>query len=220
MTNAELTYIGILVDRSGSMNNMREEMENAIKVFITDQAQQPGKARVTLAQFDTVYETVYEWTKAGDVPLYHLIPRGGTALNDGIGKLVTDSGERLAKMKESERPGKVIIVIVTDGYENSSREWTQQSVKKLIKQQTDTYSWEFVFLGANIDAVQVADGYGIMRGSALTFTNDSAPVAMAAMSSYVTNTRSGNVASFTDEDRLAAGPGISSSTLTSSGKSK
>ena len=87
--------------------------------------------------------------------------RGTTALLDAVGKTILDVGYRLSNTKEEQRPGKVIFVITTDGMENASSEFTYEKVQQLIKHQQEKYSWEFIFMGANIDAVKEADSIGI-----------------------------------------------------------
>lgn len=201
MTNPDLTLIGILVDRSGSMVSMCTEMTTAIKLLLDEQEKLPGRAVVSLSQFDNIYEEVYRMVDLHDVPDYTLEPRGSTALLDAMGKFITDIGHELRDWEESRRPGKVLVCIVTDGYENSSKEWTHKMVKELVEQQRNDYQWEFVFLGANIDAVQVAQGLGMAADSALTFDSASAPVAMAAMSNYAASYRSTGAAGFTEQDR-------------------
>lgn len=207
MTNPTHTLIGILVDRSGSMASCREDMEGGLNTFIDEQAKEPGTCDVTIAQFDTVYEIVYAPTPIDQVERYTLTPRGGTALLDGMGRFITEIGEALCGQDEAQRPGKVIIAIVTDGHENSSNDWNREMVRKLVEGQRDDYQWEFVFLGANMDAVAEARSVGIGRGSTMTFDSNS-PVAMASaynsMSSYVTSTRSGAAASFSEEERADA----------------
>lgn len=205
MTNPDHTLIGVLVDRSGSMTSMAKEMDQALKTFLNEQAKAPGRCQVSLAHFDNQYEEVYSFTEIAEVPEFHISPRNATALNDALGKFITDIGEKLAARSEGERPGKVIICVITDGYENASQKWTGDAVRDLIAQQKDKYSWDFVFLGADIDAVALAGSYGIDRGSALTFTHDSAPVAMAATTNYVLASRAGGQSvSFSEDDRVRA----------------
>lgn len=202
MTKKNLTLIGILVDRSGSMNSCRSDMEGGIRSLLDKQVDEPVTTEVTLAQFDTTYDLVYPITPLSEIPDYVLIPRGGTALLDGVGRFVTSVGEDLAKRKESKRPSKVLIVIVTDGYENSSKEYTANGVKALIEQQKDDYDWDFVFLGADIDAVATAEGMGISRGSALTFSRHNAPgVFTSSVGNYVSSYNTVGRAAFTAEDR-------------------
>lgn len=204
MTNPDLTYIGVLVDRSGSMDSMCAEMESALTAFLAQQAGQPGEARVTLAQFDNAYETVYHWQPITDAPAYHLEPRNSTALLDAIGRLVTESGATLSSLPAGERPGTVLIVIITDGYENASRVHTEDSIKAMIRLQQDKYSWQFVFLGANIDAISVANRYGISGDSTMDFGTCAVPEALASLGAYTSRLRNSGNTRFTPEERAAA----------------
>ena len=208
MTNSDLTLIGILVDRSGSMWDCKDDMQGGINTFLKEQASQPGQLEVTLAQFDTEYEMLWKPTRITEkhVPTYTLVPRGGTALLDSLGRFVTETGRELSKRAENDRPGNVIILVVTDGYENSSREWNKSRVKNLIEQQTDKYNWQFTYLGANQDAIVEGGGMGFNMDSSLTYTTNNAPIAFAAASNAVTNVRSGligNVA-YTAQNRVDA----------------
>ena len=141
MTNADLMHLYFLLDRSGSMQSIREDTIGGFDAFIAEQRTQPGDCRVTLAQFDDRYDVVYVDLPVAEVPGLQLQPRGTTALLDAIGRLVTDAGERLAALPEADRPGTVIVGIMTDGHENSSKEWSHAAVKSLIQQQTQTYGF-------------------------------------------------------------------------------
>lgn len=121
-------------------------------------AAEPGQCEVTLAQFDTEYEVLYPPTDIAAVPEFVVDPRGRTALRDASGRFITEVGQ-LAALPEDQRPGKVICLIMTDGHENASEKWTWEAVKALITQQREVYGWEFIFLGANIDAVEVGGGW-------------------------------------------------------------
>ena len=102
-----------------------------------------------------------------DVPEYRLEPRGWTALLDALGRAIVETGERLEKMREEDRPGLVVCVIVTDGHENSSREFTLEQIKSMIEHQHDVYKWQFNFLGADAAAFDDAANMGIpMAGAA------------------------------------------------------
>ncbi|BBZ28777.1 hypothetical protein MMAD_30720 [Mycolicibacterium madagascariense] len=213
MTDPQLTLIAVLLDRSGSMEAIKSDTEGGFDAFVREQRTQPGEARVTLAQFDTEYEVVYANRPIADVPPLVLQPRGGTALLDGIGRLVTDVGAELAGQAEAERPGHVIVVVMTDGYENSSREWTLEAVRAVIERQERDYSWDFVFLGANIDAVAVGQGLGFAADRSLTYaaTDGGVASAMESTTSYVSRRRAAPVAAsvpgFSDADRAGAARG-------------
>ena len=206
MTNSNLTHIGVIIDRSGSMYLIKKDTEGGLSSFIEEQKKQPGDVRVSLAQFDNEYELVYDSVPLDDVK-YQLRPRGATALHDAIGRFVTDLGENFANQKENDRPDKVIVLIMTDGMENSSVDWNNESVKKLITQQQDEWSWEFVFMGANIDSITTAKAMGIATTNSIDYgtTRDGVQNVFAAASSYVSTTRSGLAnTGFTQEQREAA----------------
>jgi hypothetical protein len=165
---------------------------------------------VTLAQFDTEYEVLYANRPIEDVPPLQLQPRGMTALYDGVGRLITDVGAELAKLPEAERPGHVIVVVMTDGHENSSVEWTHEAVGAAIKRQESEYSWYFVFLGANMDAVAVGARMGFAPDRSMTYDASDVGVvsAMASATGYVSRQRRAAAGSaapgFSDADRAAA----------------
>ena len=205
LTDSNYTAIAVLMDRSGSMQLIKSDAEGAINAFVDEQKKLDGKCTVRLAQFDTVYEDVYKSTEISKVAKYNLQPRGGTALTDGIAKLVHDFGDELAALPEDDRPGQVIVVIVTDGQENSSHEYTADAVKALITEQQEKYNWEFLFLAAGQDAIQTGAGYGIARGSSLTFDANNIGDTISLASAYTSAYRStGHLDSFTDEDRAKA----------------
>lgn len=155
MTKPGYTHVSLVVDRSGSMQNMAAESTNGINILIKDQFQETGQFTVTLTQFDSAFETVCRL--ATEAPSYVLEPRGSTALLDAVGNEITATGEDLAKMAENDRPERVIFVIVTDGQENASSNYTLEQVRALIKDQTEKYNWDFQFLGVNEAAWQGAD---------------------------------------------------------------
>lgn len=210
MTDPARALIAVLLDRSGSMESIKSDSEGGFNALMADQRNEPGEARVTLAQFDTEYEVVYANRPIADVGPLQLQPRGATALLDSVGRLVTDVGAELAALPEAERPGKVIVVVVTDGLENSSREWSVDAVKKVIKRQQDEYSWEFIFLGANMDAVDVGRRMGFAADRSMTYAASSAGVASSysSKSKLISRVRSApagvRAEGFSDEDRDGA----------------
>ena len=165
----DLTDITLVIDRSGSMEEIRSDAEGGINAFIRGQAQQPGEALLTLVQFDDEHEFVHRGIPIKQAPAFTLVPRGNTALLDAVGRAINETGERLARMPEADRPGLVILVILTDGEENSSREFSKARVKEMIQRQQTTYNWHFTFLGADQDAFAEAGGMGIAASGAATF---------------------------------------------------
>lgn len=150
MTNSDLTLIAALLDRTGSMESSKEATEDGFNELISALKADPGQAFVTLAQFDKYHdapvpEFVYQNKPINDVPKLALIPRGMTPLLDAAGAFITQIGQDLSELKDNHRPGLVICVIMTDGMENASREWTWESVRALIKQQSEVYNWKFMF---------------------------------------------------------------------------
>lgn len=212
MTNPNKTLIAFLIDRSGSMQSIKEDTEGGYAAFLGEQldALKEGETvEVTLAQFDQEYEVVFSNEDLRKLPKYHLVPRGSTALVDSLFRLVQQVGEDLAKRSEEDRPGKVIIVTLTDGQENASREITVDALKKKIEEQKHDYQWDFLFLGANIDAVSVGAQYGFSADASMTYGANSAGVTSSfrAASRMSTALRSGAPmadAAFTAEEREAA----------------
>lgn len=212
MTDPNLTHLYFLLDRSGSMQSIRDDTIGGFDAFMADQRQHAGDCRVTLAQFDDRYEVVYTDRPIADVPGLDLQPRGTTALLDAIGRLVTDAGAHLASLPEEKRPGTVIVGILTDGYENASREWTHPAVKALIQQQTKTYSWEFLYMGADQDAIEVGTSLGVQANRSMTYSRDASGPAMAATAAMVGRLRTARAMGapaadigYTNAERDAAG---------------
>src|SRR5580693_1330174 len=168
--NTELTEIAIVLDRSGSMASMAKEAIGGFNGFLDSQQKLPGDARLTLVLFDHEHIVKYDERPIKDVsPLdeHTYEPRGTTALLDAIGRTINTIGERLDKTPEPERPGKVIIAILTDGLENASQEFKPKQIRSMIEHQREKYSWEFIYLGANQDAIEVGETMGIAAGCAV-----------------------------------------------------
>lgn len=153
------------------MGGLESDTIGGFNAFIKKQSQLEGETIVTAVLFDDRYEILWNGVDANKAKLTdkEYFVRGCTALLDAVGKTILDVGYRLSKTSEDERPGKVIFVITTDGLENASREFTYNKVKELIKHQQEKYCWEFIFLGANIDAAKEADSIGISMDNAYNF---------------------------------------------------
>lgn len=204
MTNPNYTHILAIVDRSGSMNVIKGDMENGLNAYFSQQAEVEGKCLVDYVQFDNVYEVVYKGRDISKATA-KIEPRGMTALLDAIGRGVTELGAKLRKMRVAERPGRVQVVVVTDGLENVSNQWTKEKVKELIQQQENQYNWDFVFLGTGFDAVNAGVDYGFQRDKSLTFNAKNIGQMADTLSNYTTSYRiaGASAASFSDEDRDA-----------------
>jgi hypothetical protein len=166
-----LTEIIFLVDRSGSMGGLESDTIGGFNAFVEKQKQMSGATMVTTVLFDDKYELLWSGINAEKVRLTEkeYFVRGCTALLDAVGKTILDVGCRLSNTLEVDRPDKIIFVITTDGMENASREFTYDKVRELIKHQQDKYNWEFIFLGANIDAAKEASSIGISQANAYNF---------------------------------------------------
>jgi len=182
MTNPDLTHIEFLLDRSGSMESIKSDIEGGFDAYIADQKARPGQCTVSLAQFDDRYESVFTGVPIAEVPPLALTPRGMTALLDGIGRTVNELGARLAGLPENERPGTVIFAIMTDGLENASREFTHGVVKAMITHQEQVYNWQFLYMGADQDAIEVGSSLGIASEHTMTWSRGRVKQAYAAMS--------------------------------------
>ncbi len=168
-----LAEIVCIIDRSGSMESIKNDAVGGFNAFLEEQKKVPGEATLTYVQFDTEYEVVHENTPLQDVkPIDDTvyIPRGSTALLDAIGRTIDSTGKRLANMPEENRPEKVIVAILTDGEENSSRQYELSQIKEKIGHQKEKYSWEFIFLAANQDAFAEAQKIGIDSKDAFNFS--------------------------------------------------
>lgn len=185
----DLTSITLVVDRSGSMMDIREDAQGGINSFLDEQAKQPGEALLTLVQFDTEYEFLHKAIPISEVPKYTLHPRGSTALLDAVGRAINETGERLRQMSEADRPGLVIFVVMTDGLENSSHEFTKSQLKEMIEHQQHEYRWQFTFLGANQDAFAEAGALGIHAGGTADYDSDYVAAAYAGSSKKVARMR-------------------------------
>lgn len=201
MTNPDLRHIAVVLDRSGSMQSVKTDTEGGLKAFLATQHDAPGETTVSLYQFDSEYEAVYENRALADVPEYTLVPRGATALLDAVGRTISAVGAQLAAKPEDERPGEVIVVILTDGEENSSREFGPDAVKKMIAVQQDDYGWKFVFLGADQDAFAAAGGMGIRAATTLSYASVNTTNSMTAAGRMVARGTASGLYAFTDDER-------------------
>lgn len=173
------TDINIILDCSGSMG--MGEIYNATIIgynrFLGQQKEVKDSARINLYQFNTVRNTVYtdkDVRVAPELTRETFRPTGGTALLDAMGQTIDDVGARLRNMREEDRPEQVIVVIITDGEENSSTIFTKQQVEDKIKHQTDVYKWQFMYIGANFDAINAGhqySSYGKNRSDGLQLTS-------------------------------------------------
>jgi len=210
VANLELTRLVFLLDRSGSMRSIQSDVEGGFATFIDDQRAATGECTVTLAQFDTSYEVVYRDVPLDEVPALNLRPRGSTALLDAMGTLITDVRAEIDALPEAERPGAVIVAIMTDGHENASREWRRPAIKALVEQCSNELDWQFMYMGADQDAVEVGTRLGVKSVQSLTYSKGKSREAMSAASENIRRYRNAKIANpaalmpeFSDVQRAA-----------------
>lgn len=170
------TEIIVIADRSGSMYRIVDDAVGGFNSFLYDQKQLPGEAYLTLVRFDEEYEMVCECTpikEMKDITRETLKPRGGTALLDAIGNTLANTMARLDTTRT-----KIIVVIITDGQENASEHYGIDAVRQLVEECTKS-GWEFMFLGANIDAFAVGGGLGINAKSTTQYESSSRGIVTA-----------------------------------------
>lgn len=172
MTKENFTSINVIIDQSGSMGHLQADTIGSFNTFVKEQKAEPGEVAFTLCTFNTDYRLVHDFVKLGSVPdldekTYR--PNGGTALLDAMGTTINSVGARLAAMPEDERPSKVLFLVITDGQENSSRTFSKTQIKDMVEHQRGKYQWEFVFMGANIDAIAEGASLGISMQNSLNY---------------------------------------------------
>lgn len=197
MTKENFTSINVIIDASGSMSHLAHDTVGNFNTFLKEQKAFPGEAVFTLCTFNTSHNLVHDFVKITDVPDLNVkayTPMGGTALLDAMGTTIESVGRRLAAMPEEERPSKVIFLVITDGHENSSHKYDSTQIKSMVEHQKDVYSWEFVFMGANIDAFAEGVNMGFTASNTLNYVPTAAGTQQlySSISSSMTNYRSSN----------------------------
>lgn len=175
----DLTELVFILDRSGSMSGLESDTIGGFNSMLQKQKEAEGEAVVTTVLFDDKYELLHDRINIQGVkPITdkEYFTRGYTAMLDAIGQTIHKIGTVQKNTAEEARAEKVLFVITTDGMENASREYSYDQIKSMIQRQKEKYGWEFLFLGANIDAVSEARKFGIDSSRAVQFHNDSAGI--------------------------------------------
>lgn len=183
-----------VLDRSGSMSSIKEDAIGGFNTFLEEQKKQEGGAKLTLVLFDTEYKVIHNGINIQDVePLNEdtYVPRACTALLDAMGRAITTVKEKYDNTQKEHRPKGVIVCTLTDGMENSSREYNHKQIMDMISER-EKDGWEFMFLAANQDAIQTGASLGLRAANCVSFAHNSAGVKMSyrAMSDQVTGYRS------------------------------
>lgn len=154
-------HLTLIIDKSGSMYSSKDEVVSGVQKIIDEQKEnKDGKCTVSLYTFNDKVEEEFVGVDVNDLPTFKYHPDSMTALNDGCGIAIDNTGKWLAAMKEEDRPSKVLVAVFTDGLENSSKEYTLKQVKDMIEHQEKVYNWTFLYLGTDITTTKMADDLG------------------------------------------------------------
>lgn len=189
-----LTEIVFILDRSGSMAGLEADTIGGYNSMLAKQKKEDGEAIISTVLFDDKIEVLHDrkdLMKVREITDRDYYVRGCTALLDAVGKAIKHIG-KIHKEDPEEAPEKTLFIITTDGMENASREYNYDKVKKMVEKKKEKHNWEFIFLGANIDAISVAGRFGVAPNRAVRFENDGfgAELNYRAMSDMVSSARS------------------------------
>ena len=171
-----LTELVFILDRSGSMSGLEADTIGGYNAMLEKQKKESGDAIITTVLFDDKYELLHDRINLrGIAPITdkEYFVRGNTALLDAVGKTINKIGNVQKHTGDDERAEHVMFVITTDGMENASREFSYEKIRQMIERQKSKYGWEFIFLGANIDAIATAERFGICKDRATNYNADS-----------------------------------------------
>ncbi len=205
----DYTHITIILDRTGSMQSIKDDTIGGFNTFLKEQKKLKGKATMTLVQFDSQdpYEVIHSFKPVKDIQELDTstyVPRASTPLLDAIGRGINDLEKCLDDMKKKERPGKVVMVIITDGQENASKEFNKPQIMKMMKDK-EKADWQFVFLSADLASIGDASDYGFSADKVMSFDKNKkgAKHVWASMSMRISEYRNGEaeVLAFNAVDR-------------------
>jgi hypothetical protein len=205
------THISIILDRSGSMESIREDIIGGFNAFVEEQKKDEGETTLTLVQFDSQnpYEVIHNFRSISSVPLLtkkDFVPRSMTPLLDAMGRGINDLESNLSEMKLKDRPEKVVMVFITDGLENDSSEFKRSQIVKMLEDKQEKNNWKMVFLSADLSALDEAEDAGVKYESTMAF--DSSPEgvsnAMGSLSRNISNYKANRIkdVSFMESDRI------------------
>jgi len=170
-----ITELVFILDKSGSMSGLESDTIGGYNAMLNKQQEEPGEAIVTTVLFDNNYELLHDRINIHGIrPITEkeYFVEGSTALLDAIGKTIHKTSNAQRHTLEAQRADKVMFVITTDGMENASCEYTYEKIKEMVEHQKEKYGWEFIFMGANIEAVSTAAKFGIDADRAANYNAD------------------------------------------------
>lgn len=171
----DLVELVFILDRSGSMSGLELDTIGGFNGMLDKQKQTPGEAIVSTVLFDDAFEVLHNRKQISEIkPITEkeYFVRGSTALLDSIGRSIVKIISIYRRLKDNEKPEKTVFVITTDGMENASREFSRSQIKEMIEYQKEKFNWEFIFLGANIDAISTARDFGIREDRVANYHSD------------------------------------------------
>jgi uncharacterized protein YegL len=171
----DLVELVFILDRSGSMLGLEKDTIGGFNSMLEQQNQTPGEAIVSTVLFDNAFEVLHNRKQLNEIkPMTskEYFVRGSTALMDAIGRSIVKMASIYKKLKDDEKPEKTVFVITTDGMENASIEFSRSQIKEMIEYQKEKFNWEFIFLGANIDAISTARDFGIHGDRVANYVSD------------------------------------------------
>ena len=171
----QLTELVFILDRSGSMSGLESDTIGGFNAMIEKQQKEPGEAYVSTVLFDDESEVLYDRVPLEKVPKMtdrDYTVRGCTALIDAVGDAIRHIADVHKYARPEDVPSRTVFIITTDGMENASRRYTSDEVKRMIEKEKEAYGWEFLFIGANIDAVETGSRFGIDRGHVANYKAD------------------------------------------------
>jgi hypothetical protein len=209
MTDSSYAHIAFVADRSGSMSDMADaphtkaqRTTQGIHAFVREQRELPGRVTFSLLDFDNETGQVESFGDGSQILDWQCRPRNSTALLDAIGKVIAETGEALEAMPEDERPGRVYVVIGTDGLENASKEYALDRIKALVTEQRDSYGWQFVYIGTELEAFSSGASMHLAANSTMPTPAAATMTAYTTSSGAVASSRStGGAVSYTAEQR-------------------
>jgi len=206
VSSAMETHITFVLDSSGSMSAIEDDTRGGFNTFLVDQRDEPGTATVSLYDFDTTVELVYERYPIADAPELTdetYTPSGKTALHDAMYRAITETADWINTMESAEQPETVIVVVLTDGKENAS-ETHQARVREQVELRRKEYDWQFLFIGANQDAALTAERMGMDADSSLSMAHndEGTRAAYESTSNQVREARqTGETSGYSEADR-------------------
>lgn len=171
----KITELVFILDKSGSMSGLERDTIDGYNSMIRKQKEVEGEVNITTVLFDDNYQLLHERVNIKNInPMTDkdYFVEGSTALLDAIGKTIHKIGNQQRLAKKENRADKVMFIITTDGMENASHEYTNEKIKFMVERQKEKYGWEFIFLGANIDAISTAAKFGISSDRAANYNSD------------------------------------------------